>query len=225
MPRPVLGHRFFMPNGRLGAPNEHRNGLNLPTARVRRRGNSKNLLSADFHSWPANHQRVVVTRGAGTEKPRLFVNNAPSPTYLSTWKLTSAWPNDIKKIVSLVMSKIESSDEYLTTAEVARKTRTSQSYWEKLRVAGGGPQYSKPARFVRYRWQDVAEFMESKSCNSTSQDLDPTADASDADRPDDDGQHAYATAEPDARDADDQRYDNAQACDRPDTDEDSCDEA
>jgi len=44
-----------------------------------------------------NHQRVVVTRGAGTEKPRLFVNKAPSPTYLSTWKLTSAWPNDIKQ--------------------------------------------------------------------------------------------------------------------------------
>lgn len=123
------------------------------------------------------------------------------------------------------MSKIESSDEYLTTAEVARKTRTSQSYWEKLRVVGGGPRFSKPARFVRYRWQDVAEFMDSKTCNSTSEELEPMADASEAGRPDVDEQHARENAERYAGDADDQRDDNAQACDRPDTDEDSCDEA
>ena len=122
------------------------------------------------------------------------------------------------------MSKTKSSEEYLTTAEVAQKTRTSQSYWEKLRVAGGGPQYSKPARFVRYRWQDVAEFMESKSCNSTSQDLDPTAGASEAGRPDDE-EHAQENAERDAGDAGDQLDDNEKACDRPDSDEETDDEA
>ena len=63
----------------------------------------------------------------------------------------------------------EAHEEYLTTKEVALRTRTSQSFWEKLRVAGGGPRFSKPARFVRYCWSDVAEFMESRSCRSTSE--------------------------------------------------------
>ena len=66
------------------------------------------------------------------------------------------------------MSKIESIDEYLTTAEIAQKTRTSQSYWEKLRVGGGGPRYRMCGRFVRYLWLVVAEYIEFKTCWSTS---------------------------------------------------------
>lgn len=58
---------------------------------------------------------------------------------------------------------------YLTTEQVAIATGLSPSYWEKLRVAGGGPLYSKCGSSVRYHPNDIAQFMAIRRQTSTSQ--------------------------------------------------------
>ncbi len=58
---------------------------------------------------------------------------------------------------------------FLTTEQVAIATGLSPSYWEKLRVAGGGPFYSKCGSCVRYHPRDIAEFMATRRQSSTSQ--------------------------------------------------------
>jgi Helix-turn-helix domain len=41
--------------------------------------------------------------------------------------------------------------EYEDTEQLARRTRTSESYWNKMRVAGEGPPFIKLGRRVLYR--------------------------------------------------------------------------
>ena len=62
----------------------------------------------------------------------------------------------------------EPHEEYLTTNEVAQRTKTSRSFWEKLRVTGGGPEFQKCGHLVRYQWPEVVKFMNSKARRSTS---------------------------------------------------------
>lgn len=64
--------------------------------------------------------------------------------------------------------QVAPSDEYLTTLEVAHRTRMSTSFFEKMRCAGGGPRYRKCGSSVRYRWLDVVSFMEGRQRGSTS---------------------------------------------------------
>jgi len=56
----------------------------------------------------------------------------------------------------------------LTTKKIAVQTQTSTSYWEKLRGKGGGPKYVKVGRSVRYRPDDIRDFMNSQVRASTS---------------------------------------------------------
>ena len=46
-------------------------------------------------------------------------------------------------------------EDYEDTSDLARRTKTSESYWNKMRVAGDGPPYVKVGRLVRYRRADV----------------------------------------------------------------------
>jgi len=64
-------------------------------------------------------------------------------------------------------------ERYLTTVEVAHRTGTSPSFWEKRRCAGTGPKYRKCGRLVRYYWPDVVEFMEARKRRSTSDGAQP----------------------------------------------------
>ena len=59
-------------------------------------------------------------------------------------------------------------DVYLTTNQVAVITRMSKSFWEKLRCSGEGPEYSKVGGCVRYRPQDVRDYMRARARSSTS---------------------------------------------------------
>jgi predicted DNA-binding transcriptional regulator AlpA len=59
-------------------------------------------------------------------------------------------------------------EDYEDTPELARRTKTSESYWNKLRVAGDGPPYVKVGRLVRYRPSDVETWLASLTRSSTS---------------------------------------------------------
>jgi predicted DNA-binding transcriptional regulator AlpA len=59
---------------------------------------------------------------------------------------------------------------YEDTSEVARRTKTSESYWNKMRVAGDGPPYVKLGRKVRYRPSAVDTWMAGLTRRSTSDD-------------------------------------------------------
>ena len=60
-------------------------------------------------------------------------------------------------------------ESYEDTPELARRTKTSESYWNKLRVAGEGPPYTKIGRLVRYRPSDVDTWLASLTRSSTSE--------------------------------------------------------
>jgi predicted DNA-binding transcriptional regulator AlpA len=59
-------------------------------------------------------------------------------------------------------------EDYEDTSELARRTKTSESYWNKLRVAGDGPPYVKVGRMVRYRPSAVDTWLVNLTRNSTS---------------------------------------------------------
>jgi hypothetical protein len=59
-------------------------------------------------------------------------------------------------------------EDYEDTSELARRTRTSESYWNKLRVAGDGPPYVKVGRLVRYIPRAVDTWLSSQTRSSTS---------------------------------------------------------
>ena len=44
------------------------------------------------------------------------------------------------------------NDELLTTKQLARALKVSESYLEKCRLRGTGPPFEKFGRTVRYRW-------------------------------------------------------------------------
>jgi hypothetical protein len=46
-------------------------------------------------------------------------------------------------------------DELLTTEQLARALKVSESYLEKCRMRGTGPPFEKFGRTVRYRWGTV----------------------------------------------------------------------
>ena len=57
----------------------------------------------------------------------------------------------------------------LTQREAAAQLRLSARTLERLRVSGTGPAYVKTGRLVRYREQDIEEFVASRLVNSTSE--------------------------------------------------------
>ncbi|MBJ7526265.1 MAG: helix-turn-helix domain-containing protein [Sphingomonadaceae bacterium] len=59
--------------------------------------------------------------------------------------------------------------DWLTTAQVAKLTQTSQNFWEKLRVRGYGPKYSRVGNRPRYRRADLEQWLENRSARSTAE--------------------------------------------------------
>lgn len=57
----------------------------------------------------------------------------------------------------------------LTQREAAANLRLSERTLERLRVTGTGPAYVKAGRLVRYREQDIEEFIVSRLVRSTSE--------------------------------------------------------
>ena len=57
----------------------------------------------------------------------------------------------------------------LDTTGASRRLGVSKSTLEKLRVYGGGPKYLKLGRLVRYRPQDLDEWMFERLTGSTSE--------------------------------------------------------
>ncbi len=51
----------------------------------------------------------------------------------------------------------------IDTAAAARLTKTSKSYWEKLRCCGEGPRYIKRGRLVLYWLSDIEAWLEMHS--------------------------------------------------------------
>ena len=47
----------------------------------------------------------------------------------------------------------------IDTSALARLTKTSKSYWERMRRENVGPAYIKRGRIVLYRIEDVEEFL------------------------------------------------------------------
>ena len=54
---------------------------------------------------------------------------------------------------------INSEKTLIDTCAIARLTKTSKSYWEKLRCRGEGPIYIKRGRLVLYRLSDIETWL------------------------------------------------------------------
>lgn len=58
--------------------------------------------------------------------------------------------------------------DILKTDEVASRLKLSKRYIEALRLKGAGPQHIRIGRAVRYRLEDVNEWVQSRVRKSTS---------------------------------------------------------
>ena len=61
------------------------------------------------------------------------------------------------------------ADEWLTTGQLATLTKTSRSFWDKLRVSGEGPPWTLFGNRPRYRHADVEAWIIARTIRSTSQ--------------------------------------------------------
>ncbi len=59
--------------------------------------------------------------------------------------------------------------EYMTPAEAAEYLRSSKSTLAKRRLTGGGPQYLRIGRAIRYARSDLDEWIASTARHSTSE--------------------------------------------------------
>ena len=57
----------------------------------------------------------------------------------------------------------------LDTMSASRLMGMSKSFLDKMRVRGDGPQYLKVGNRVRYRHEDVAQWLEGRLLSSTSE--------------------------------------------------------
>lgn len=58
--------------------------------------------------------------------------------------------------------------QYMTTQEAAEFLRCSKSYLDKLRVAGGGPEFLRPSGGkILYTPPDLITWAESRRCRAT----------------------------------------------------------
>lgn len=62
-----------------------------------------------------------------------------------------------------------SADDWLTTEQLAALTKTSRSFWDKARVRGDGPRWSRIGNRPRYRRADAEAWIIARSLHSTSQ--------------------------------------------------------
>ena len=61
------------------------------------------------------------------------------------------------------------ADDWLSTVELAALTKTSRSFWDKMRGRGDGPPWSDFGNRPRYWRADVETWLISRSIRSTSQ--------------------------------------------------------
>jgi len=65
-------------------------------------------------------------------------------------------------------AKPEQDGPFLTTQEAARYLKLRPNTLEKMRVYGGGPQYRKHGRHVRYHINDLIAWSDMRKKDSTS---------------------------------------------------------
>lgn len=65
---------------------------------------------------------------------------------------------------------IDSKKTLIDTAAAARLTKTSKSYWEKLRWRKEGPKYIKRGRLVLYWLSDIEAWLDKHSIIPTGDD-------------------------------------------------------
>jgi|DewCreStandDraft_4_1066084.scaffolds.fasta_scaffold109445_2 predicted DNA-binding transcriptional regulator AlpA len=58
--------------------------------------------------------------------------------------------------------------KFVRTPELAELTGTSKRFWEKLRLAGGGPPYCRFGGIVAYDLNDVLLWLDQRKRTSTS---------------------------------------------------------
>ena len=66
------------------------------------------------------------------------------------------------------MATEQHASEWLDTRTAAAEYGGSVHTWNKWRVTGGGPRYTTLGRLVRYRRQDIEDWLESRIRLSTS---------------------------------------------------------
>lgn len=64
---------------------------------------------------------------------------------------------------------IADPSELLTQSKVAKILGTTEKFLEARRCRGGGPNFIRVGRLVRYRRSDVDRWLESRLVNSTSE--------------------------------------------------------
>ncbi len=72
-------------------------------------------------------------------------------------------------------------EEYLTTKQLAKLTKTSDSLWSKMRWRGEGPPYSYIGSAVRYLRSDIEEYVRANRTTSTSKKPKKPPEAEDSD--------------------------------------------
>ena len=60
-------------------------------------------------------------------------------------------------------------DPLLDTSTLVEMTGTTPQFWENLRTTGGGPEFIKVGRLVRYRKSAVERWFEERTVKSTTQ--------------------------------------------------------
>jgi len=61
------------------------------------------------------------------------------------------------------------NNQLLTTHEVAARYRLSKSFWNSLRVRGGGPRFFRIGSKVFYRKEDIERWLEGRCATSTAE--------------------------------------------------------
>lgn len=69
----------------------------------------------------------------------------------------------------MVTSEIEKDERLLSTGQAASILNMSSAWLIKTRWAGGGPNYLKLGKSVRYRRQDLADYIETTGRAHTSE--------------------------------------------------------
>lgn len=67
------------------------------------------------------------------------------------------------------MEAFKFDDPLLDTGQLTQLTGTTVAFWEILRTKGGGPEFIKVGRLVRYRKSAVERWFAERTVTSTSQ--------------------------------------------------------
>lgn len=71
--------------------------------------------------------------------------------------------------MQLIATKQSPDDPLLDTAQLTELTGTTAEFWGNLRTKGGGPEFIKVGRLVRYRKSAVERWFDERTVQSTTQ--------------------------------------------------------